>query len=105
MLSKRYIFTSIFVAVRCTALPSLANGRVEYGRGHWAGYYPLWTFASFYCNSNYQLVGRLFRRCESNGQWGGDQPTCEGKRNNYSTLISFTLSQLTCTSKWNSFYH
>ncbi len=40
--------------------------------------------ATFICNDDFTMVGDGARRCEANGEWTGEIPTCVGK---YSTCI------------------
>ena len=31
------------------------------------------------CNQNFELAGQDMRKCQGNGEWSGEAPTCEGK--------------------------
>lgn len=41
------------------------------------------SVATFQCNQGYLLVGSTRRECQSNGQWSGTQPVCNGKAENH----------------------
>lgn len=49
----------------------MANGRI-------LGY--LYTFkqrVTYACDEGYQIRGPLYRQCQANGKWGGDDPSCD----------------------------
>ena len=39
--------------------------------------------ADYKCNAGFQLVGVAWRKCQANGQWTGQAPTCKRKHKNY----------------------
>ena len=34
--------------------------------------------ATYYCNTGYELEGNSRRECQSDGDWSGTDPTCQG---------------------------
>lgn len=36
---------------------------------------------SFYCDEGFELVGSSIRQCRADGNWNGQQPTCNGNVN------------------------
>ena len=63
----------MFLAVQCPALSDPENGAVS-TTGTGVG-----DTATYTCNSGYELSGSDTRTCQSNGEWSGSAPTCEGK--------------------------
>ena len=62
-----------FPAIICPAPPALPNGSVQTPDGH------IYDADAIYsCNAGFYLRGVATRTCQTNGQWGGDMPTCEG---------------------------
>ena len=35
--------------------------------------------ADYSCNDGYQLVGVAWRKCQTDGKWSGEAPTCRSK--------------------------
>ena len=33
---------------------------------------------TYFCNKGYKLFGNVSRTCQSNGEWSGIQPRCDG---------------------------
>ena len=33
----------------------------------------------FSCDDGFDLIGSTVRKCEADGMWSGEQPTCRGK--------------------------
>ena len=65
-----YEFT---LAVQCPALSDPENGAVSItGTG-------VGDIATYTCNDGFELSGSDTRTCESDGEWSGSAPTCEGK--------------------------
>ena len=61
------------IAIQCPALSDPENGAVSItGTG-------VGDTATYTCNSGYELSGSDTRTCQSNGEWSGSAPTCEGK--------------------------
>ncbi|XP_074621721.1 CUB and sushi domain-containing protein 3-like isoform X3 [Acropora palmata] len=55
----------------CGSPSEVANGRI-------LGY--LYTFkqrVTYACDEGYQIRGPLYRQCQANGKWGGDDPSCD----------------------------
>ncbi|XP_015754992.1 PREDICTED: sushi, von Willebrand factor type A, EGF and pentraxin domain-containing protein 1-like isoform X2 [Acropora digitifera] len=55
----------------CGSPNEVANGRI-------LGY--LYTFkqrVTYACDEGYQIRGPLYRQCQANGKWGGDDPSCD----------------------------
>ena len=56
--------------LQCPELSAPENGKV-----HVEGRNP-GDRADYSCNDGYQLVGVAWRRCQTNGKWTGEAPTC-----------------------------
>ena len=56
----------------CGGLQAQSNGTVHFSVSP-AGY-----VGTFVCDDGYKLIGNSERLCLCNGQWSGDNPTCEG---------------------------
>ena len=65
----------IFCSVTCSSL-SLGNGAVTYNLAAVAGGYPVYTVASFTCNSGYSRSGASSSTCQTSGQWSMNKPIC-----------------------------
>ncbi len=61
--------------VVCLSLPAPNNGIVSYSDPTLG----LNTVATYTCETDYILYGDTTRTCESDGNWNGDAPTCEGE--------------------------
>ena len=60
-----------YLAVNCGELSGPANGYVRHSVTTYN------AFAYYHCNTGYDLSGPYHRRCGSNGEWSGEEPTCE----------------------------
>ena len=66
------IFT-LPVVVDCGEIPAPVNGfRV-------GSAFTYNKVLAFDCNPGYKLVGTQYRKCQENGLWDGNAPTCVGK--------------------------
>ena len=47
------------------------------------------SVAVYACDEGFDLVGELFRTCQANAEWTGEEPVCERKtaNNTYSTVL------------------
>ncbi|XP_019863590.1 PREDICTED: sushi, von Willebrand factor type A, EGF and pentraxin domain-containing protein 1-like isoform X2 [Amphimedon queenslandica] len=63
-------------AVRCRVLSSPANGKVSFISHHFL------SEATYSCYDGFELVGPLFRRCEGDGYWTGEDPVCSKQQLN-----------------------
>ena len=43
--------------------------------------------ATYQCNEGFNLIGHMQRICQSNGEWSGNEPTCEGNHSLVSTFL------------------
>eukprot|EP00795_Rhopilema_esculentum_P000716 gene716-10430_t len=55
----------------CPSLSSPANGAVSTPDRHYDG------TATYSCNSGYKLTKATRRTCDANGQWSGEEPSCQ----------------------------
>ena len=62
----------MILAVQCPALSDPENGAVT-TTGTGVG-----DTATYTCNSGFEISGSDTRTCQSNGEWSGSAPTCEG---------------------------
>ena len=35
--------------------------------------------ANYSCNVGYELIGDVLRQCQGDGEWSGEEPTCQSK--------------------------
>ena len=63
----------------CSDLGSWAdfpNGRITFNASLVGGRYPVYTVATYTCNSGYSRVGGRTSTCGLNGYWQGNPPVC-----------------------------
>ena len=71
-LSINKLFYYCCIAIQCDALSDPDNGDVSVtGTG-------VGDTATYTCDAGYELIGSSTRTCQSNGEWSGSPPTCEG---------------------------
>ncbi len=68
-----YVFVTLNLGVQCPALIAPDNGNVHVG-----GRYP-GNRADYSCNDGFSLKGVGWRKCQDNGQWTREAPTCESE--------------------------
>ena len=81
----------LLTVVDCGNLTDPANGQVD----HTAG-----TFgqnATYSCNTGYSLVGDSTRICQTEGDWSGSAPTCQGMLLHY---VYFHEGPLSAGANW-----
>ena len=66
----------ILTVVDCGTLTNPANGQVSHTAGTTFG-----QTATYSCDTGYNLVGDSIRRCQADGMWSGNEPTCISKSN------------------------
>ena len=59
-------------AIKCPYLQIPLNGIVRVS-GTIMG-----SSADYTCNSGFKLIGIAWRKCQDNGEWSGEPPTCQG---------------------------
>ncbi len=59
------------IIILCPVLRDPRNGKVRVG-GRNPG-----DRADYSCNDGFKLKGAGWRKCQGNGQWTGEAPTCE----------------------------
>ena len=47
------------------------------------------SIATYTCDPGFGLVGVMERMCQANGQWSGNEPTCEGQAYKTSQKIMY----------------
>ena len=62
----------IMAVVDCGALTGPANGQVVFTSGTFG------QTATSSCNTGYNLVGDSIHTCQSEAEWSGRAPTCQG---------------------------
>ena len=79
-------------AVDCGSLTDPANGQVNHTAGTTFG-----QTATYSCNTGYNLVGDSTRTCQSEGEWSGSAPTCQGMslKGDLSTFICACVQHIT----------
>ena len=63
-----------FIAITCPDLDDPQYGSVRIGSNRVGG------TADYKCNDGFTLIGARRRKCQSNGQWGGEAPVCKRKK-------------------------
>ena len=63
-----------FIAITCPDLDDPQYGSVSIASNRVGG------TADYKCNDGFTLVGARWRKCQSNGQWGGEAPVCKRKK-------------------------
>ncbi|XP_064386390.1 sushi, von Willebrand factor type A, EGF and pentraxin domain-containing protein 1-like [Halichondria panicea] len=64
--------------ITCSALPSLANGIIDYSGAGSTDSRPVGTVATHTCDTGYAIIdGSTTRTCGSDGVWSGLAPTCQ----------------------------
>ena len=66
-----FLFCTLPAAVNCGALDSPDFGQVSWTSTIFSG------VATYSCFPGYVLIGQIERRCEGNGIWSGQAPSCE----------------------------
>ena len=64
----------ISIGINCGPLPDIANGKVAIAPDTRLG-----STATYSCNAGFNLVGAATRQCQANGEWSGQEPSCERK--------------------------
>ena len=67
------MYSSLPLGVQCPALISPANGKVRVGGRHPG------NRADYSCNDGFSLKGVGWRKCQDNGKWTAEAPTCESE--------------------------
>ena len=67
------LMTVSSIAVPCGTLSTPTNGQVS------ADGNTFHSQANYSCSEGYVLNGNSTRTCQSDGQWSGSVPTCEGQ--------------------------
>ena len=83
-IKMRIVFFS-FPAVTCSELgrwTDFSNGRITFNASLVGGRYPLYTVATYHCNSGYNREGGHTSTCSTSGNWQGLSPTCKKKKSN-----------------------
>ena len=62
------------IGIDCGLLPDIANGKVAIAPDTRLG-----STATYSCNAGFNLVGAATRQCQANGEWSGQEPSCERK--------------------------
>ena len=76
------LFVFLFIVADCGGLSNITDGMLSYnpqGQDQTL----LGATVSYTCNTGYTLSGGNMRTCQTNGNWSGAEPTCDGK---YSVL-------------------
>lgn len=65
----------LVIAIDCGKLKNPSGGKVSY--------YPdttVHSVATYVCHAGSLLVGSSTRKCQPNGEWAGEEPTCKSKK-------------------------
>lgn len=81
-------YNILLKVIDCGHPGNIINGDVTAYDGTHEG-----TFARYWCNYGYSLKGAAYRRCGSDGRWGGTEPTCEGEIISKTMHCSFKAHQ------------
>lgn len=68
----------------CSNLEHIDNGRVDYPNRRPG------TTATYTCNPDFHISGTRTRTCGDNGEWSGEEPTCERKNQKLHNIIVVT---------------
>ena len=87
------VFFNVYViVVDCGPLMDPLNGRVDT-----LGSTQYLEIANYSCNVGYELIGDVLRQCQGNGEWGGEEPTCQSEEDDTVT-VSITSNIVLCIS-------
>ena len=67
------VSTNSVLGILCPALKAIKFGKIRVS-GRKPG-----ERADYSCNAGYDLMGVEWRKCQDNGQWTGEAPTCESE--------------------------
>lgn len=81
-LKHRYHPTPTPAVVSCESLDPPANGQLELTNDNTL----VNSEATYSCNSGFNLIGTVSRRCQATGEWTGQTPQCIGKHSVHATL-------------------
>ncbi len=72
-LTIQFKLLNIRAEIQCPVLIAPANGKVSVGGRHPE------DRADYSCNDGFKLKGVGWRKCQDNGHWTREAPTCESK--------------------------
>ena len=94
-MSKSVIIASLLLSipllftpsvVDCGGLSSPQNGQVILTNTTFG------SIATYQCDDGFNLIGDMQRMCQSNGEWSGNEPTCEGNHSlDYTFLVIYDI--------------
>ena len=62
----------IVEVIDCGSLDDPTNGQVSLDET------TVGSIATYTCDPGFMLIGNMERTCQENGEWSGNEPTCEG---------------------------
>lgn len=78
---SNFVAVTLFNKSLCFSYVSSKRNRLNRGRSRLpfmgsTAQFAFNTMINFKCNRAYNIVGSQVRKCQSNGQWSGEQPRC-----------------------------
>ena len=80
------------IVVDCGPLMDPLNGRVDT-----LGSTQYLEIANYSCNVGYELIGDVLRQCQGDGEWSGEEPTCQSKEDDTDTVSIIAKNTLLST--------
>ena len=88
----------LLLVVSCGSLSSPTNGSVTITEVTFG------ALANFTCDEGFNLIGSSSRQCQANGNWSGNDTSCESMLKNSDFIVIFDIFQLWIVVTWIALY-
>ena len=86
------------LVVSCGSLSSPTNGSITITEVTFG------ALANFTCDEGFNLIGSSSRQCQANGNWSGNDTSCESMLENSDFIVIFDIFQLWIVVTWVVLY-